>query len=105
MCYNFDRYIYLQSKARYKEKGWKMNNLDSSSVRDQAVQMGVPASVVLAEQESLHTRENAEYVLTLLQQHQMKSIILVTSPFHQLRTYLTFAKVLKPHGIDIINYY
>jgi hypothetical protein len=29
----------------------------------------------------------------------------VTSPFHQRRTYLTFAKVFQPHGIEIINYY
>jgi uncharacterized SAM-binding protein YcdF (DUF218 family) len=41
----------------------------------------------------------------MLEAHEMKRIILVTSPFHQLRTYLTFAKVLKPKGIEIINYY
>ncbi len=35
----------------------------------------------------------------------MSRIILVTSPFHQLRTYLTFAKVLQPHNIHIINHY
>jgi len=35
----------------------------------------------------------------------MRSIILITSPFHQLRTYLTFAKVFQPDGIGIINYY
>ena len=33
-----------------------------------------------------------------------KRIILITSPFHQLRTYLTFAKVLHPYGIEILNY-
>jgi hypothetical protein len=27
------------------------------------------------------------------------------SPFHQQRTYLTFAKVFQPHGIEIINHY
>ncbi len=40
-----------------------------------------------------------------LQKHSMHRIILVTSPFHQLRTYLTFAKIFQPHGIEIINYY
>lgn len=29
----------------------------------------------------------------------------MTSPFHQLRTYLTFAKVLQPHHISIVNYH
>jgi uncharacterized SAM-binding protein YcdF (DUF218 family) len=41
------------------------------------------AQAVLVEQEALRTRENAEYMLRLLKQHQMRSIILVTSPFHQ----------------------
>jgi uncharacterized SAM-binding protein YcdF (DUF218 family) len=35
----------------------------------------------------------------------MQRVILVTSPFHQLRTYLTFAKVFQPYNIEIINYY
>ena len=46
----------------------------------------------------------AEHVLTLLKKHQMQRIILITSPFHQLRTYLTFARVFHPYGIEIINY-
>lgn len=49
--------------------------------------------------------ENAEYVLTLLKRLNFSHIILVTSPFHQKRTYLTFAKALQPHGIEITNYY
>jgi uncharacterized SAM-binding protein YcdF (DUF218 family) len=86
------------------EKLWD-TGLGALYMRDQAIQMGVPKEVVLTEAESLHTRENAEYVLCLLKEHGMHRIILVTSPFHQLRTYLTFAKVLHPHGIEIVNYY
>lgn len=71
----------------------------------QAVQMGVPAEAILIENESLHTKENAEMVLALAKQHQMRRIILVTSPFHQRRTYLTFAKVFQPHNVEILNYY
>lgn len=79
--------------------------LGARYMRDQAVQMGVPDHVILTESESLHTRENAEYTLALLEEHQMRRIILVTSPFHQLRTYLTFAKVFQPHQVEIVNYY
>jgi uncharacterized SAM-binding protein YcdF (DUF218 family) len=67
--------------------------------------MGVPSDHILIEDKSLHTRENAEYTLELLKQHDMHRVILVTSPFHQLRTYLTFAKVFQPYDIRIINYY
>lgn len=79
--------------------------LGAGYMREQAIQAGVPSPAILTEQEALHTRENAEYVLTILKQQQMRRVILVTSPFHQQRTSLTFAKVLQPHGIEIINYY
>ncbi len=59
-------------------------------MRDQAIQMGIPSEAILIENDSLlHTRENAEMVLALLKQHHMQRIILVTSPFHQQRTYLS----------------
>ena len=79
--------------------------LGAHYMRDRAIAQGVPPEAVLIEPESLHTRENAEFTAALLKRHQMKRIILVTSPFHQLRTYLTFTKVLSPHHIAITNYY
>jgi uncharacterized SAM-binding protein YcdF (DUF218 family) len=85
-------------------KTWDVG-LGACYMRDQAVQMGVPPEAILVEDNSLHTRENAEMVLTLIKQCQMRRIILVTSPFHQQRTYLTFAKVFQSHGIEIINHY
>lgn len=85
-------------------KTWD-TSLGAFYMREQAVQMGVPPQAVLAEAESLHTRENAEHTLALLKERGIQRIILVTSPFHQLRTYLTFTKVFQPHGIEIINYY
>jgi uncharacterized SAM-binding protein YcdF (DUF218 family) len=72
---------------------------------EQVAHMGVPPEAILVEDESLHTKENAEKVLALAQQHHLRRIILITSPFHQRRTYLTFAKVFQPHHIDIVNYY
>ena len=74
-------------------------------MRNQAIQMGVPPEAILVESEALHTRENAEHVLSILEKHCMHRVILVTSPFHQLRTYLTFAKVFQPRDIQIINHY
>jgi len=79
--------------------------LGATYMRNQAVQIGVPPEVIFVEPEALHTRENAEHVLCILGKHDMHRVILVTSPFHQLRTYLTFAKVFQPYGINIINYY
>lgn len=85
-------------------KKWDVG-LGARYMANRAIQMGVPSQAVLVEDESLHTRENADYVLSILKEHRMQRIILVTSPFHQQRTYLTFAKVLQPHGIETLNYY
>ncbi|HJT55541.1 MAG TPA: YdcF family protein [Ktedonobacteraceae bacterium] len=80
-------------------------SLGAPYMYNQAVQMGVPPEAILVENESLHTRENAEYVLSILKEHHMSKVILVTSPFHQLRAYLTLMKVFHLHSIEIINYY
>jgi uncharacterized SAM-binding protein YcdF (DUF218 family) len=85
-------------------KNWDVN-LGAHYMRSKALAMGVPPEAILIEDESLHTRENAEYVLDLLKRYHLSHVILVTSPFHQLRTYLTFAKVFQPHDIEITNYY
>jgi uncharacterized SAM-binding protein YcdF (DUF218 family) len=95
----------IQAKdAAPAAKTWDVA-LGATYMRDQAIQKGVPSEAILVENEALHTRENAEMVLTILKQHQMRRIILITSPFHQLRTYLTFAKVFQSCGIEILNYY
>ena len=85
-------------------KSWDVA-LGACYMCEQAVQMGVPSEAILVENGSLHTKENAEMVLALAKKHQMRRIILVTSPFHQRRTYLTFAKVFQSHNIEILNYY
>jgi len=95
----------IQEKAVNVAKEKWDTGLGATYIREQAIQQGVPSHNILVETESLHTRENAEYVLELLKEQNMHRIILVTSPFHQLRTYLTFAKVFQPYGIEIINHY
>lgn len=86
-------------------KNWD-KGLGASYIVRKAQEMGVPPEALLTEDTSLHTRENAEHILALLKQHGMHTVILVTSPFHQKRTYLTFAKVFQSHGgLRILNYY
>ncbi len=93
-----------EKRVHFTAKTWDIG-LGATYIRDQAIQAGIPKEAILVEDESLHTRENAEYVLEFLKKHRMTQVILVTSPFHQLRTYLTFTKVFQPYNIKIINYY
>jgi uncharacterized SAM-binding protein YcdF (DUF218 family) len=73
-------------------------------MRDLALKFGVPAEAILVEERSLHTLENASFTLPILEERGALRIILVTSPFHQLRTYLTFSRVLGPAGVRIVNH-
>ena len=93
-----------QSEIEKAAKIWD-TNLGARYMREKVLAMGVPSERILIEDESLHTRENAEFVLNILREHNFSRIILVTSPFHQLRTYLTFSKVFRPYSIKIINYH
>ncbi|MGA9174684.1 MAG: YdcF family protein, partial [Thermoactinomyces sp.] len=51
-------------------KSWDVN-LGAHYMRSKALAMGVPPEAILVEDESLHTRENAEYVLTLLKRYHL----------------------------------
>lgn len=62
---------------------------------------GVPAENILIEENSKTTLENAQYTAVLLAENNIGSIILVTSPYHQRRTYELFKKYF-PDG-KIIN--
>eukprot|EP00878_Enallax_costatus_P022540 GHUV01023914.1.p1 GENE.GHUV01023914.1~~GHUV01023914.1.p1 ORF type:complete len:202 (+),score=57.05 GHUV01023914.1:1282-1887(+) len=61
----------------------------------------------LLEEHSTSTRTNAVYSLQLIQQQQQQlsrhnsSIVLVTNPFHQLRSYFTFRKAAREAGMDV----
>ena len=60
-------------------------------MRQQVIASGVPADAVLVEERSETTKQNAIEVATIIQQHNIKDIILVTSGYHMRRASLEFA--------------
>jgi uncharacterized SAM-binding protein YcdF (DUF218 family) len=66
-----------------------------------AVLKGIPAEDILIEEKSKTTAENAQMSAVVITAQGMKSIILVTSPYHQRRTYELFNKSLP--DVKIIN--
>jgi uncharacterized SAM-binding protein YcdF (DUF218 family) len=59
-------------------------------MRALAVERGVPDSAVLEEPQGEDTWGNAIYTRQVLQEHALRSAILVTSPYHARRAKLTF---------------
>ena len=65
---------------------------DAESVHGAALlgDWGVPASAILTETESINTYENAVYSKLMLEQHGLKTVLLVTSAMHMPRALATF---------------
>jgi uncharacterized SAM-binding protein YcdF (DUF218 family) len=72
--------------------------MDAESVHAAALLAGwgVPASAILTETESVNTYENAVYTKLMLDQHELKTVLLVTSAMHMPRALATFESA----GID-----
>lgn len=63
---------------------------NASAMKNIAVRKGVPAKSILIEEDSRTTEENAIDVTRIIKDEEIKSIILVTSPYHQRRAYEAF---------------
>ncbi len=74
-------------------------------MKKKLLQLGIPAGDILIEDKSLNTREQAVEAIELVAEHKWRRILLVASPHHQYRAYLTFLKAMEEWGkkIEIIN--
>lgn len=59
---------------------------------DWLMEHGVSAGVVRVDATSLHTRDQSVHVLALAQEYGWRACLLVASPHHQLRAFLTFVQ-------------
>jgi uncharacterized SAM-binding protein YcdF (DUF218 family) len=95
------------------ENGWAPSLIFSGAAEDKsgpsnaeamklrAVAAGVPASHIYIDEDSATTKENATNSDTIFQSHNIKTIILVTSGYHQRRASLEFEHV--SHQVKVYN--
>lgn len=69
---------------------------NAAVMRNRAVREGVPFDATIVEEQSGTTRENAEYLKPILEAQNMKTAILVSSPYHTRRVKTTFKKIFGP---------
>lgn len=96
------------------KKGWASTLIFSGAAQDKtgpsnatvmkrrAIAAGVPESVIRLDEFSETTRQNAENSQTIFNSLNIKSIILVTSGYHQRRASLEFDK--RTVGVKILNH-
>jgi uncharacterized SAM-binding protein YcdF (DUF218 family) len=76
---------------------------NAEAMKNLAIKSGVPSEKILVEEKAQDTFDNARFVRDLLAEQKISSIILVTSPYHQRRAYLTFRHMLG-NDVTIINH-
>lgn len=62
---------------------------------ERLVKYNIPPSVIIHESKSQHTLDQAREGIKLALKRKWKNIILVTSPYHQIRCFLTFLSEAK----------
>lgn len=90
------------------QNGWATKVIMSGAAQDksgpsnaeamarQAIAAGVPQDAIITENKSETTQQNAEQTQTIFQSYDIKTVILVTSSYHERRASLEFA-ARSPH--------
>ena len=73
----------------------------AASLRERAVLEGVPGERIRYEDRSTDTRESLVNVIPILREEGVRTLVLVTSPYHQRRAFLAARRALP--GLRIVN--
>jgi uncharacterized SAM-binding protein YcdF (DUF218 family) len=76
---------------------------NAQAMAAQAENAGVPLSAITLDEAAANTRQNASGVATIASRNSYKTMILVTSPYHQRRASLVFHRALGP-DVTLINH-
>ena len=76
---------------------------NAKAMETQAIKEGVSQKAIILEEKATNTYENTLYTKDIILSEGFKKLILVTSPYHQRRTYETFKHVLDGHNIILVN--
>ncbi|MGH7753966.1 MAG: YdcF family protein [Gemmatimonadales bacterium] len=69
-----------------------------------AREFGVPPDRILLDEQATSTVENARGSTRVMQEHGLRSAILVTSPYHMRRSIVIFRSTFAPLGLRVLAY-
>jgi uncharacterized SAM-binding protein YcdF (DUF218 family) len=76
---------------------------NAEMMKQQAVDAGVPNDVIITDNKSQTTKQNAEQTEIDLRRYEINRLIVVTSPYHQRRAGLEF-KIIAGPSVAIVNH-
>ncbi|MFG2841260.1 YdcF family protein [Streptomyces zaomyceticus] len=97
----FPLIVFTGATSRTTEE--RMPKGEAEHYQERALELGVPASVILVEPNARNTGENVRFSRSLLDDHgvQVSSILLVSKPYEERRAYAT-ARKLWPE-VDVVS--
>lgn len=77
-------------------------NIPSWEIQEYFIRLGVPQEKIIVEDISLNARDQAENVVRIAKERELKRLVLVASTWHQLRLFLSFVQqLLLQDALDI----
>ncbi len=73
----------------------------SDEVCAEMKRLGLSDAALLSEQVAPHTRAEAERAMQLARERRWIRLLIVTSPHHQYRAFLTFLKAMRDAGLEL----
>ncbi len=96
--------LYKQGYAQYIIfSGYGSGGDNAEFLSKIALHYHIPKHAIIIEPNARTTYENFFFSKPLILKHGFKSIMIVTSPYHQLRAYLVAKKLFKGTGVMIYN--
>ncbi len=96
--------LYKQGYARYIIfSGYGAGGDNAEFLAKIALHYNISKQAIIIEPNARTTYENFFFAKPIILKHNFKSIIIVTSPYHQLRSYLVAKKLFAGTGVSIYN--
>lgn len=80
---------------------WDYGSLPSRKLVAALLEYGVPEQDILWEETAPHTRAEADRTLRIAQERGWKTLLIVTTEYHQYRAFLTWFKVMKDQNLNL----
>lgn len=78
---------------------WDYGSLPSRRLVPELLLLGVREEDIISEETASHTRAEADVTLKLAEKHGWKTLLLVTTEYHQYRAFLTWLKSMEDRGV------
>ncbi len=84
------------------DRRYEYGSTPAGELAKKLIELGVPEHALVIEESALNTKEESTSAVRLMKKKGWNSVLLVTSPHHQYRLFLTFLKTMQDEGTAFV---